>query len=543
MATLALATLAAEAHVATQIAAAVVGSYIDQRFVNPMLFKGDEPEPPRINDLGIQSSSPGAPIPIHFGNGLGRYPGIVIWRGNVDYEQKNSSGKGASQTTFIARQDVAILLGFQNAARGISEIKRIWANGTLVYQKDRDLDETSVALANFKPVAGGVGEQNLGHIVTDADMAELYPDSNEVVEVTGASGAGNNGGFHVWDVRKNNAGDWKLSVYTDDGRDFTSGNSGGGVRFQQTLPDWKPGTVQGWTLHGGAQGAPNSTIQGIEGVDEAPRWLGFTYVVLKGLNLTQFGNRMPTFEFETAATSDLQATSDILEELLTIGGLEASEIDVSGVDDAASETFDFYTVRGAQSTASAIEPILLYGRLYAWEQGGKIWIASKDNLPSLEIDAGLLGAHVQGAAVPREVEIDEPDEADVPSRGEIDFQDVAADGLDGHAFYESNVAAARDLDRTLSARLPITMSADQGRAIIKRMVLQAQYDRQECRISLPISVGRITPATMLYFTTESGMKIDLLVTRVNKGRNGIYEITGQHSPSMGRTFTQAAEPS
>lgn len=544
MATLALAAYTAEMSIAAQTAALVVGTIADQR-LNALIFKGDDPEPPRLNDLGVGSSSPGAPIAKVFGRNPGRTPGIVIWRGAPLYKNQSTGGKGGTSVNTIVKQDLAVLISFNGKnARALQDITRIWCNGQLAYKKNRQVDETSTSLGTVirtdpDPITG---LYTLGIIETDADMSELTAENQSEVTVTGAGVDSKD--YVVWNVNQmSTPGQWKLYVRTADGSQITGGIYGSGVRFQQNLPDWQAGTLDDANFHDGSQTTADGYISGAEGTDEAPAWEGYAYIVLRQFNLTRYGNRPPNFEFEIEPPGGLDTPSETITELLKDGGLDTAEIDVSEVNDSELQQFEFYAVRGAQSTAAALQPVLLNGWLYAWEEAGKVHVARRWRVPQLNVDSGDLAAHVQGGQFPAEVEIDEPSEVEIATRGEIDFQDYDADGLDGHAFYESAAAMAQGIDRTVSLRLPLTTTADKARAIIKRAVLQGIYDRRRVNFTLPWSVGRVTPATRVYFQSASGINFKVLVTRVNKGRGGVYEVEGIHAPSLDMDFELAAEPS
>lgn len=102
---------------------ALIGQSIDGR-----IFKPKGREGPRLQDLKVQTSSYGAPIPKIFGTL--RVAGTVIWAtGLIEHRSKQGGGKGRpSTTTYSYTASFAVLL----SARPIRSVGRIWADGNLL---------------------------------------------------------------------------------------------------------------------------------------------------------------------------------------------------------------------------------------------------------------------------------------------------------------------------------------------------------------------------------------------------------------------------
>ena len=85
-------------------------------------------EGPRINDLKLQNSSYGAPIPIVYG--AFRLAGQVIWQTKMKEHEEKSGGKGGGPevTTFRYSASFAILI----CEGPVVAIRRIWADGRLI---------------------------------------------------------------------------------------------------------------------------------------------------------------------------------------------------------------------------------------------------------------------------------------------------------------------------------------------------------------------------------------------------------------------------
>lgn len=108
---------------------ALVGRQLDYAIIGSGSARG-----PRLQDLSVQTSSYGAPIPLHFGRM--RAAGTVIWATDLVEHNQQSGGKGRpTATTYAYSVSFAVLL----ASRPIASIGRIWADGNLLRGAAGDL--------------------------------------------------------------------------------------------------------------------------------------------------------------------------------------------------------------------------------------------------------------------------------------------------------------------------------------------------------------------------------------------------------------------
>lgn len=102
---------------------AVIGQQIDSRIFAPKGRKG-----PRLNELAVQSSSYGSPIPKLFGTN--RVAGSVIWSTDLkETKRKVSNGKGQPKSTVYS---YSVSFAVALSARKILRVERIWADGNLL---------------------------------------------------------------------------------------------------------------------------------------------------------------------------------------------------------------------------------------------------------------------------------------------------------------------------------------------------------------------------------------------------------------------------
>ncbi len=102
---------------------ALIGQAIDGRILKPGVREG-----PRLQDLRVQSSSYGTPVPKLFGTM--RVAGTVIWSTDlVERRARQDGGKGRPSTTsYSYSASFAVAL----SSRPIVGVRRIWADGNLL---------------------------------------------------------------------------------------------------------------------------------------------------------------------------------------------------------------------------------------------------------------------------------------------------------------------------------------------------------------------------------------------------------------------------
>lgn len=139
----------------------LLGGAVDRAVIKPKGRQG-----PRLDELKVQTSSYGAPIPQIFGTM--RVAGTVIWATDLK-ESRNKSGgrKGKpSTTTYSYSASFAVLL----SARPVVGVGRIWADGKLLRGAGGDLKTQT----GFRLHLGGE-EQAVDPLIASAEGATMTP--------------------------------------------------------------------------------------------------------------------------------------------------------------------------------------------------------------------------------------------------------------------------------------------------------------------------------------------------------------------------------
>ena len=105
------------------------------RQIDKAIFSGGTRSGPRLQDLKVQSSSYGDPLPLHFGTI--RTAGTVIWSSEL-VEHENTSGGGKGQPK-VKTYDYTASFAVAIAGRPIRSVGRIWADGNLLRGAAGDL--------------------------------------------------------------------------------------------------------------------------------------------------------------------------------------------------------------------------------------------------------------------------------------------------------------------------------------------------------------------------------------------------------------------
>ncbi len=262
---------------------------IGAAFIIPMLL----PKPttkitgPRINEIGLQSACEGSPIHRCYGGAV-RVAGTVLWVSDlieVKHKEKASSGKGGGgggteTTTYTYFIDIVM-----GVCVGAREIEKIWADGKLIY----DTHPTVISVYNNEEIRfDKAGSYMI--LVIEAGELPLFETDLEV----SISGAGvfsaNKGNFVVVSSTAT-----ELKVRNPNGIACPAGAQVCLGQFPGAVPS---GLANSMTVYNGDYSQiPNSLMESYLGAGNVPAYRGICYVVFERLKLTDYGNRVPNFEF------------------------------------------------------------------------------------------------------------------------------------------------------------------------------------------------------------------------------------------------------
>ena len=122
-----------------------IGSYIDNAYIMPALFPPDDIEGPRLDDLALTAASEGSPLNFAMGPEC-RVGATVLWTSDLievkEKKKEGGKGGGGGQTVTTYKYFVHFAAEY-NYVRTMSKVKKMLADGKLLYDAEPDLSITS----------------------------------------------------------------------------------------------------------------------------------------------------------------------------------------------------------------------------------------------------------------------------------------------------------------------------------------------------------------------------------------------------------------
>lgn len=425
---------------------AAIGAYIDQQLFGP---SGDV-EGPKVADLKISSATYGAAIPLPYGP-TNRMKGNIIWSTDlVETANEEESGKGGGGQTYTS-YTYSLSCAVAVSGREISQIKRIWANGKIIYSKE-------TADVTF-PSAGGDGT-----LLVKAFYEAVMSGTHAVM------------------------GD----IY------FYPGN----------------GTQE-----------PNTFIESIEGLGNVPGYRHTAYVVFVDLQLADFGNRMPNFEFEVEADESI-TVGNTLKDLTVRANIPSNEVSVFGIDDQLGG----YVVSRQAPVYKAAEPLLTTYNLDVADQVGQIRYIKKTSGMKGSIDLEVMNARESGSTPSQNFPISYSVETEVymPDQVNITYLDEEMD-------YQLNTQRAYrkygNAINIINLEIPVVMSSQVAIDMAHRLLWLAWAHKNGASFSANDSWRRVNAGDVLGVPVPGNRVVPMRITRKQRGRNGIIEFDAIYEDS------------
>lgn len=515
-----------------------LGGFADAAFLLPSIMPGaPDQEGPRIKSIDVPEVSEGGIIPRCYGGSV-RIPGTIIWMSNlneykiVDPINASKFGPDSNLITYKYTVDVAVAL---NEGQ-IERVKAIWANGRKIYDNfslfldAKVVESDKIAVANngsFPQIFPG-----LTVYFTTADGPDLRIFEKEsTVTITGFTNVGNN----VVNALVIGTGQWIDSgvpvgtfVAVVNATSVTEAAGDDITILQTDRPIKSPAHIWAVNVYDGTQtdSGPDSLwlkvvkefFSALSGISVGPSYHGVAYVLLQGLRLEDFGNRLPNLSFEVVEDSD-RTVAETIADILDRAGV--TNYDVSAVP---SRTLRGYAIQTAMSAAQALRPILRAYNLIVRESQGTLEFLERGSEDVLVIAAEDLAAHEFGQEVPRKLTIVDISDRVLP--GEVDVQYI-----DGSADYQLQRASQRQrliqhpLPTTLSIDIPLTLTSVEARNIAIRELYEAHTNRRTVRLVLPPKYIELEEQDVITIDVD-GEIYSVLVTKINRGANFLMEVEG-----------------
>lgn len=500
-----------------------IGAYIDQQYLFPALFPQDDVAGPRLDALHLGGASEGTPMNSPHGPTI-KVGATVIWTSDprvlFDTQTTGGSGGGGEPiTTSTVRADFAFHYAETSHLSGgkISAVKKVFFDTYLVWEDREDV--------NIQDMSADVSVVAVSEVVnqTTFNFLEYRSPPGGVdlsvirvgvpLTVTGFTNSQNN----ITNKRVARSG-------TDSNGTFCSAPATGVVEaasgstktFTQVNPKFDASFAEAFTFYDGSQTTPDATMVAEEGAGNVPAYVQSAFCVIKGADLTFFGNRLPT-SIEVLVEADATLTrQQFVERLGVMADRPASEFDASLV----TGDLNGYVSRGLVDPGQTLQQAMLAFDIKAQDSGGVLRFFDRGAADVVQTDPADLAAHELGSddTALWDAAFDDHQFRTLPRSIRIAYIDSENEYQFGGQVYR-RVSAATGVD--LQYRFDLVLSAAEAQCIIRRILWQRVANAIQQRVSLPPSYIRTVENDRLLFTPDDGDLRQMYVDQVDVGDNGL----------------------
>lgn len=513
------------AFVAVPLAVTIGGMFLTQLLMPKQRIEGA-----RLSDINVPAVSPGNPIVRHWGTmKLGSQ---LIWTSKLIETKKEEKvggkgGGGATQVTYSYSVDCAV-----GICQGpVANIKRVRANQKLIWVNPEFLDEQQGA---FDEAYVSEGTRLL-----EADVGE------EEAHVGGFVFAFNE--YRTDEITPATVDEAKAYVRANPlpgtSPDFDAIDELFDRVFLDLDKDAKYETYKkrfdGIAIYLGSQKQmPDPTIESYKGVGNVPAYRGTCYMVLKNLQLEDFGNTIPTFQVEVVKRDGTVQLREIIADVCRESGMLDSEFNVTcGMNDVSLHGF---AVTDRMSGRDVIQQLQQIFPFDACETAYVIRFAHSTRRPQALIRREDFGAHIFGDEPPPSEEVIRAHDFDLPKKLMFKYQEPSRN-------YSLNTAMTQRMvtDSNLEEEIAIAiaLSRQEARTLIEAAMARRFYARRTFRIIMPRKYSILEPGDVVLVPDKANPNYHyaLRLLEIAIGNNGICELSfsDYHQPGFIEAITQA----
>lgn len=268
---------------------------------------------------------------------------------------------------------------------------------------------------------------------------------------------------------------------------------------------------------GGNDDIPANLIETFEGVGNVPAFNGISYIELSFLQLADFGNLIPSFEFEVIKDLETYNVSELLTDLMLGAGFDSSEFDVTGVTGACRG----FNIRDPQPQANALEQVFLaYDVVARGATDDIIKFLDRGDEDRIDVVAGDLVKRQDRDGRP--FEITDPSDIRFPKEVSVQYQDTTRDNQIGS---QSSRRINATTSNTQSLDLAMTLTPSEARGIADRRLYSQWAERQQVKFQLPPSMLEVQESDIIVVTYKS-IRYHIRVVNIRQGANFVLQVEG-----------------
>lgn len=305
-----------------------------------------------------------------------------------------------------------------------------------------------------------------------------------------------------------------------------------------TAPDpVKAGVWAELVFHDGSMTQmPDSLLEGAIGIGDTPAYRGTCYVVIWGLQLADYGNRIPQLEFLVEADTEI-SVGEVLADIVAASGIDRNSVSVSSVTGFVRG----YKIATESSCTAAIQPLALAFNFDAAQvSGGLRFIGRGSGIKGL-VPKRFLAGHQNTEDRPERIHWTRTAETSLPQQATLTFSDPDRD-------FQSNAQIARRVAGTaqnnLSSEIAIVLDAAAAAQITDRMLWEAWNSRDTATFNGDDRLIDLIPGKVYLFDTPAGLEPLRIMTK-QRGANGViaYEVTRDRAEVYQSTRQGVPSPS
>jgi len=264
---------------------------------------------------------------------------------------------------------------------------------------------------------------------------------------------------------------------------------------------------------------PDPTMQSYLGATNVPSYRNTCYVVLKDLQLADFGNSMPNLEFEISGI-DGDTASMIVNDICQRSDMTLDEYALS--PKMAGYPIKGYAIASAGSAINAINPLITAYGFTASEQGGTVRFTARGSSSRATIEIGDLGAKVPSDSdfAQPPIKVSRAPDFELPQEVSVTYFDTERD-------YQSGTQkSSRSLGNSaanFAIELPLVLDPSEAKKMADRGLWEPWTTRTTANFSVSEKYGFLNAGDVVTVPI-SNRYVSMRISSVTRGNNGIYEI-------------------
>jgi len=270
--------------------------------------------------------------------------------------------------------------------------------------------------------------------------------------------------------------------------------------------------------HGTEDQEPDSFIEGIETSFPVPAYRGLAYIVIKNMDLTDFGNRIPNFTFEVIRP--VIYLDNIIEEISKGAGLGIDDIVLP--DEFETIKVDGFCVSAEKTYRERIEQLMAVYYFGVAETKGQIVYQLRDKYNRYPIDHEFLGAKEGNAGEEELYTVERKHDRELPKLLNVSYLSLDKD-------YQAGMQAAIrpncNSENTEKIDLDFVITDNQAKELAEQKLYESWIRRSSFTAALGPWWAFLAPGELVDVDI-SGRRRLVQLTKTTFGASGVLKIEG-----------------